>query len=80
MAACYSDHGQLSEQNIVDCALSSGADGCDGGDPVDGFQYAQKYSLESEQSYPYIDQYRSVVNKTFDTMFISFLIELILNH
>jgi len=44
----------LSEQQLVDCAGSEGAQGCNGGTPHQGFKYAEKKGgLCEESSYPY---------------------------
>ena len=43
----------LSEQQLVDCSGLYGNDGCEGGEPMWGYQYAIKYGLCSEQEYPY---------------------------
>jgi hypothetical protein len=43
----------LSEQQLVDCAGSEGAQGCNGGHPGQGLKYAEKDGTCSEQSYPY---------------------------
>jgi hypothetical protein len=43
----------LSEQQLVDCAASEGAQGCNGGHPAQGLKYAEKHGTCSEQSYPY---------------------------
>jgi C1A family cysteine protease len=45
---------KLSEQQFVDCAGGSyGNEGCNGGDETVAMQYAMKYAVELEDTYPY---------------------------
>ena len=45
---------KLSEQQFVDCAGGSyGNEGCNGGDETVAMQYAMKYPVELEDTYPY---------------------------
>jgi len=45
----------LSEQDIVDCSFGSPAgNGCDGGDPLSLFQWAQNNAIGSENPYGYV--------------------------
>jgi len=43
----------LSPQQIVDCDHIAGVQGCNGGWSQSAFEYAAKYGLEAESSYPY---------------------------
>lgn len=44
---------KLAEQQLVDCAGTTGNEGCDGGLEVWAFEYAEKEGLELESTYPY---------------------------
>jgi C1A family cysteine protease len=44
---------KLSEQQFVDCASTTGNEGCNGGLEVWAFKYAEKAPLELEVDYPY---------------------------
>lgn len=45
---------KLAEQQFVDCAGGSyGNEGCNGGDETSAMQYAEKYPVELEDTYPY---------------------------
>lgn len=51
----------LSEQNLVDCALPSNRQGCDGGWMVTAFDYIiNSTGVDTEASYPYESQVRTV--------------------
>jgi len=44
----------LSEQQIVDCDVNNGDEGCDGGDTTTAYQYVMKTGgLDTEANYPY---------------------------
>jgi C1A family cysteine protease len=44
----------ISEQNLVDCVLGYGSDGCNGGWMTDAYDYSSKNKgVDSESSYPY---------------------------
>jgi KDEL-tailed cysteine endopeptidase len=43
----------LSEQELVDCDKSAYTDGCNGGDPEAGLEYAMELGLCLESAYPY---------------------------
>ncbi|GBF93582.1 hypothetical protein Rsub_06302 [Raphidocelis subcapitata] len=44
----------FSEQQMIDCAWDEGPKGCDGGDPIDVFEYvAKKGGIAQTQDYPY---------------------------
>ena len=66
----------LSEQQLVDCSGAYGNDGCQGGEPMWGYQYAMKYGLCTEQEYPYTAendacQIPSCPNKVFVDTYIN---------
>ncbi|VDK23983.1 unnamed protein product [Taenia asiatica] len=43
----------LSEQQLVDCSLKNGNDGCNGGYMSYAFKYLEEHSIEPESAYPY---------------------------
>nr|AEE69034.1 cysteine protease [Taenia pisiformis] len=43
----------LSEQQLVDCSLKNGNDGCNGGYMSNAFKYLEDHSIEPESAYPY---------------------------
>lgn len=43
----------LSEQQLVDCTLENGNDGCNGGYMSNAFKYLEGHSIEPESAYPY---------------------------
>jgi C1A family cysteine protease len=57
----------LSEQNLVDCAIDFGCDGCEGGWPEAAMRYvASNKGVDTELSYPYLatDEQCNYTNKT----------------
>ena len=46
----------MSEQELVDCAVKNEfkSEGCNGGEMIDGFKYAQRYGISSRKEYPYV--------------------------
>lgn len=43
----------LSEQQIIDCSISYGNNGCSGGLVEYAYNYAKHHSVETEEEYPY---------------------------
>jgi hypothetical protein len=44
---------QLSEEQIVQCSIPYGNEGCNGGDPDRSYEYLMKNPLNTEVNYPY---------------------------
>lgn len=55
-AGYFFNHGnliELSEQQLVDCSRSYGNGGCNGGNQINSYKYAEHTSIETESDYPY---------------------------
>ncbi|KRX07130.1 hypothetical protein PPERSA_09344 [Pseudocohnilembus persalinus] len=49
---------KFSEQQVTSCTGPAGFSsmGCDGGQEMDAFEYVAKYGIQTEESYPYVQQ------------------------